>query len=65
MRQGTLLLSSEVIEADVLIIHTQRVQEVKHRLRHHSRTAVVVLNILGSVMLLEVGVAHDRSDEAR
>ena len=58
-------LTSEVIETDVCIIDAQRVEQVEDGLRHHRRTAEVVLDVLGSVMLLEVGVAHNRSDEAR
>ena len=57
--------TSKIIEADVSVIHTKRVEQVEDGLGHHRRTAEVVLDILGSVMLLEVGVAHDRSDEAR
>ena len=58
-------LSAEVIKADVCVIDAQRVEQVEDGLRHHRRTAEVVLDILGGVMLLEIGVAHDRSDEAR
>ena len=58
-------LTSEVIKADIGIVHTEGVEEIQYRLGHHRRTAEVVLDVLGSVMLLEVGVAHNRSDEAR
>ena len=57
--------ASEVIKADVCVINAQRVEQVEDGLGHHRRTAEVVLDILGSVMLLEVRVAHHRSDEAR
>ncbi len=52
------LLTSEVIEADVCVIDAQRVEQVEDGLRQHRRTAEVVLDVLGSVMLLEVGVAR-------
>ena len=51
-------LSTKIIEADILVLNTQGVEQVKHRLGHHRRTAEVVLDVLGGVMLLEVGVAH-------
>ena len=50
------MLSSEVIESDVLIFHAEGVEQVEDRLRHHRRTAEVVLDVFGGVMLLEVGV---------
>ena len=59
------VLTAEVVEADVCIIDAQRMEQVEDGLGHHRRTAEVVLDILGSIMLLEVGVAHNRSDEAR
>ena len=40
-------------------------QEIKHCLGHHRRAAEVVLDVLWSVVLLEVGVAHHWSNEAR
>ena len=58
-------LSSEVIEADICIVHAQRVEQVEDGLRHHRRTAEVVLDVLGSVMLLEVGVARISRARAR
>ena len=52
-------LTSEVIEADVRVINTQRVEQIEDGLGHHRRTAEVVLDILGSVMLLyPLGVAR-------
>ena len=39
-------------------------QEVKHCLGHHRRAAQVVLDVLWSIVLLEVGVAHYWSNEA-
>ena len=50
------MLTSEMIEADVLIFYTQRVEQVKDGLGHHRRSTEVVLDVLGGVMLLEVGV---------
>ena len=53
--------SSEVIETDVCVIDAQRVEQVEDGLGHHRTTAqvmMVVLNVLGGVMLLEVGVTH-------
>ena len=73
MRVLFVILSTEVIEADVCVIDAQRVEQVEDGLRHHRRNVLplkreewppprrVILDILGSVMLLEVGVAHDRS----
>ena len=58
-------LTSEIIETDVGIVHSEGVQEIQYRLSHHRWTTQVILDVLGSVMLLEVGVAHNRSDEAR
>ena len=64
------LLTSEVIEADIYIIHTQRVEQVEDGFGHHRRNVLplkreewppprrVILDILGSIMLLEVGVAR-------
>ena len=40
-------------------------QQVKHSLGHHWRAAEVILDVLWSVVLLEVGVAHHWSNEAR
>ena len=57
--------SAEVIKTNIGIVHSEGVQEIQYRFCHHRRTAEVVLDVLGSVMLLEVGVAHHRSDEAR
>ena len=59
------LLSSEVIKTNIGIVHSEGVQEIQYRFCHHRWSTQVVLDVLGSVMLLEVGVAHDRSDEAR
>lgn len=42
---GERLLSSEVIEANHIVFHTERVEKVEHRLCHHWRTAEVVLAI--------------------
>ena len=58
-------LSTKIIKTNIGIVHSEGVQEIQYRFRHHRRTAEVVLDVLGSVMLLEVGVAHNRSDEAR
>ena len=58
-------LSSNIIKHNHVILNTQRVEQVKHSLRHHRRTAEVVLDVLWSVVLLEVGVAHHWSNEAR
>ena len=54
-------LSTKIVEADVLIFYTQRVEQVEDGLGHHRRTAEVVLDVLGGVMLLEVGVASHAS----
>ena len=51
-------LTSEVIKSDILIVHTEGVEEIQYRLGHHRWSAEVVLDILGGVMLLEVGVAR-------
>ena len=58
-------LTTEVIEHNHIIFYAERVQEIKHSLGHHRRTAEVVLDVLWSVVLLEVGVAHHWSNEAR
>gem|GEM_PF-6876279 len=39
------LLSSEVIEADVCVIDAQRVEQVKDGLCHHRRTAALALRL--------------------
>ena len=39
-------------------------RQIKHSLGHHWRTAQVVLDVLWSVVLLEVGIAHHWSNEA-
>jgi len=52
-------LSTKVIKSDVLIFHAERVEQVEDGLGHHRTTAqvmMVVLDVLGGVMLLEVGV---------
>ena len=49
-------LSSEVIKADIGIVDSEGVQQIQYRLCHHRRTAEVVLDILGSVMLLEIAL---------
>ena len=46
------------------IFYAQRVEQVKHCLCHHRRAAEVVLDVLWSVVLLEIGVAQDWSNEA-
>ena len=54
-------LSTKIIKPDILVFYTQRVEQVEDGLGHHRTTAqvmMVVLNVLGGVMLLEVGVAH-------
>lgn len=38
-------LSSEVIEANHVVFHTERVEKVEHCLCHHRRTAEVVLAV--------------------
>ena len=45
-------LATEVVEADILVFYTERVEQVEYRLGHHWRTAEVVLAIFGSLMLL-------------
>ena len=50
-------LSTKIIKHDHVVLNAQRVEQVKHSLRHHRRTAEVVLDVLWSVVLLEVGVA--------
>ena len=58
-------LSSNIIKHHQIVLNAQRVEQVKHSLGHHRRTAQVVLDVLWSVVLLEVGVAHYWSNEAR
>ena len=57
-------LSAKIIKHDHVVLNAQRVEQVKHSLGHHRRTAQVVLDVLWSVVLLEVGVAHHWSNEA-
>lgn len=38
-------LSSEVIEANHVVFHTERVEKVEHCLCHHRRTAEIVLAV--------------------
>ena len=57
-------LSSNIIKHHQIVLNAQRVEQVKHCLGHHRRTAEVVLDVLWSVVLLEVGVAHHWSNEA-
>ena len=58
-------LSSNIIKHNHVILNAQGVEQVKHCLGHHWRAAEVVLDVLWSVVLLEVGVAHHWSNEAR
>ena len=58
-------LSAKIIKHDHVVLNAQRVEQIKHCLGHHWRAAEVVLDVLWSVVLLEVGVAHHRSNEAR
>ena len=58
-------LSAKIIKHDHVVLNAQRVEQVKHSLGHHWRAAQVVLDVLWSVVLLEVGVAHHWSNEAR
>ena len=58
-------LSSKIIKHNHIILNAQGVEQVKHSLRHHRRAAEVVFDVLWSVVLLEVGVAHHWSNEAR
>ena len=58
-------LTTEVIEHNHIIFYAERVQEIKHSLGHHWRAAEVVLDVLWSVVLLELGIAHHWSNEAR
>ena len=62
-------LSPKIIKSDIGIIHTEGVQEIQYRLRHHRRTAEAERRPAYreerppprraySVMLLEVGVAR-------
>ena len=56
--------TANIIKHNYVVLNAQRVEQVKHSLGHHWRTAQVVLDILWSVVLLEVGVAPPRSNEA-
>ena len=38
-------LSSEVVEADICVIHTKRVEQIEDRLSHHRRTAALALRL--------------------
>ena len=54
-----------IINHHQIVLNAQRVEQVKHSLGHHRRATQVVLDVLWSVVLLEVGVAHYWSNEAR
>ena len=58
------VLSAEVVEVDHILLNAEAIQEVENGLRHHGRTTEVVLTILGRLVLLEVGVAHNGCYEA-
>ena len=60
-----LLLSSEVIVHDALGLYTEGVEHGDYCLRHRTGTAHVVLDVLGSLVVLQVGFEHDLMDEAR
>ena len=57
------VLASEVVEGNHVTLHTKAVEEIKYGLRHHRRSAEIVLNIFGSFMCLEVSVTHYRGNE--
>ena len=57
-------LSTEVIEVDHIILDAEAMKQIDHRLRHHRRTAQVVLDVLWRIVLLEVSITHHRSDES-
>ena len=57
-------LSAKIIKHDHVVLNAQGVEQVKHSLGHHWRATEVVLDVLWSVVLLEVGVAHHWSNEA-
>ena len=59
----TLTLSAEVVEADHVVFYAEAVEKVEDGLGHHGRTTEIVLTIFGSFVLLEIGVAHDGSNE--
>ena len=44
----------KIIKTNIGIVHSEGVQEIQYRFSHHRRTAEVVLDVLGSVMLLEI-----------
>ena len=56
--------TANIIKHHQIVLNAQGVEQVKHSLGHHRRTAQVVLDVLWSVVLLEVGVAHHWSNEA-
>ena len=57
--------TANIIKHHQIVLNAQGVEQVKHSLGHHRRTVQVVLDVLWSVVLLEVGVAHHWSNEAR
>ena len=59
------LLSSEVVVHDALRIDAERVEHGDDGLRHGARTTHVVFDILGSIVVLQIGVEHHLMDEAR
>ena len=63
--RGKAGLTSKVIETDFQILNAQQREWIEDGIRHHRKTAEVVHDVLGSVMLLVVGAAHFRSNESQ
>lgn len=59
------VLSSEIVEAYHIVLHSERMEKVEDGLGHHRRTAEIVFAVFWVLMLFEVCIAHYRSYEAR
>ena len=58
-------LSAEVVVHDALGLYAETVEHGNHGLRHGTGTAHIVLDVLGSFVVFEIGLKHHLMDEAR
>ena len=56
--------ATKIIVEDVFRCHAEVVEHADHRSAHRSGTAHVVFDVLGSRMVLEIGVEHHLMDKA-
>ena len=57
------VLSAKVIVHDAFRLNAKRIEHLNNSIRHGARTAHVVLDIFGCLVILQIGVIHHLMDE--